>query len=538
MLKPTAPPMPPALVAGYEAAGLRTRQQIGWVLEHAAARRPGDVAVIAGGRRHTFGELRDHADAISWQLLDAGLGRGDIVCWTLPNDVAAIALAMAIWRIGAVSNPVVPIYREREFAFILGQLRPQALVGAVDVRGRAQCEELDRALALAGHEPALRLAFGAGAPAGWTPLATAADERPLPAEAQPAAAEAPALVLYTSGTTADPKGVIHSGAALLHEAGSMQREWGLTYRETMVMASPLPHITGVLQGLLVPCLTGARVLLLDRWDAEACVEVIERDGGTYMAGATPFLQGVVDVYAARGGRPGLRQFCCGGAPVPPALIEAAEAVGIVAHRSWGMTEFPSATFSHTTDPLEQRAHTDGRPGEGIEVQAVDDAHRPLPAGEQGELRIRGPERMDGYVDAALNADVLDEEGWVYSGDVGLIDGAGCVRVTGRLKDIVNRGGEKLSAREIEELLLQHESVLDAAVVPWPDERLGEVVAAAVVLRPGHRLDTPAILRFLRAQHLASQKTPATIGALPELPRTPSGKVRKHVVLQLLRERGA
>ena len=254
-----------------------------------------------------------------------------------------------------------------------------------------------------------------------------------------------------------------------------------------------------------------------------------------MAGATPFLQGVVDVYAARGGRPSLRQFCCGGAPVPPALIEAAEAVGIVAHRSWGMTEFPSATFSHTTDSLQRRAHTDGRPGEGIEVQAVDDERRPLPDGQQGELRIRGPERMDGYVDPSLNPAVLDDDGWVYSGDVGVIDADGCVRVTGRLKDIVNRGGEKLSAREVEELLLLHERIVDAAVVPWPDERLGEVVAAAVILRPGHVLDTPAILRFLRAQHLASQKLPVTIRVLPELPRTPSGKVRKHVVLQLLME---
>ena len=323
-------------------------------------------------------------------------------------------------------------------------------------------------------------------------------------------------MLYTSGTTAQPKGVVHSGCALVHEAFSMQREWGLTYRETMVMASPLPHITGILQGLLVPCLAGARVLLTDRWDPEACVELIEREGGTYMAGATPFLRGVLDAYAARGpGRPQLRQFCCGGAPVSPALIEEAQRAGIVAHRSWGLTELPSATFSRTIDPLRQRAETDGRPGEGIEVEAVDDERAPLPRGAEGELRIRGPERMEGYVDAALNAGAMDDDGWVYTGDVGLVDRDGCVRVTGRLKDIVNRGGEKLSAREIEELLERHDSIREAAVVPVPDERLGETVGAAVVLRPGDGA---------RPTRHSSVSSRAGVGE-PEAPRQGSGRER-------------
>ncbi|UGS34816.1 AMP-binding protein [Capillimicrobium parvum] len=539
-LTATAPPLPEHLVRRWTAQGLRTEQRPGWVLEHAARRRPDDAAIITADGRHTLGQLRDRADMISWALANGGAGAGDVVTWSLPNGVEAIATAIAIWRIGAISNPVVPIYREHELAFIAGQLRPAAVISATDVRGRAGCEEMDLALAAAGHEPRLRLALGAPAGGGrWAPLPQPDPERPppaLPEDLAPAPAHAPCLVLYTSGTTAQPKGVVHSGCALVHEAFSMQREWGLTYRETMVMASPLPHITGILQGLLVPCLAGARVLLTDRWDPEACVELIEREGGTYMAGATPFLRGVLDAYAARGpGRPQLRQFCCGGAPVSPALIEEAQRAGIVAHRSWGLTELPSATFSRTIDPLRQRAETDGRPGEGIEVEAVDDERAPLPRGAEGELRIRGPERMEGYVDAALNAGAMDDDGWVYTGDVGLVDRDGCVRVTGRLKDIVNRGGEKLSAREIEELLERHDSIREAAVVPVPDERLGETVGAAVVLRPGDVLDLPAILRFLRGLGLASQKLPARVQAVNELPRTPSGKLQKHLVLRQLGE---
>jgi acyl-CoA synthetase (AMP-forming)/AMP-acid ligase II len=399
------------------------------------------------------------------------------------------------------------------------------------------CAELDTALELAGHAPRLRLAMGEGAPAGWSALAAAGRDDPLPADARPAPPGDPVLVLYTSGTTSAPKGVLHTAGTLLHVSRLMQHEWALTYEQTMVMAAPLPHITGVLQGLLVPCLAGARVLLLDRWDPVACVDAIEREGGTYMAGATPFLQGVVDVYAERGGTPSLRQFCCGGAPVPPGLIEAAGRAGIVAHRSWGMSEFPTATASRTVDSLDQRARTDGRMGEGVEVQAVDEDRRPLGPGEEGELRMRGPQRMEGYVDAALNTAVMDDQGWVYSGDVGVVLPDGCVRVTGRLKDIINRGGEKLSAREIEELLLQHDDVKDVAVVPWPHERLGETVAAALVMRPGRTLDPPDILRFLRDQRLATQKLPETIREVIELPRTPTGKVQKHLVIEAMEERG-
>lgn len=534
----SAAPPPADLLARWEAEGLRFPRRIGWVLDRAAARRPDDVAVVTATARHTLGELRDRADAIAGQLLDGGIGPGSVVTWALPNEIDAVATAAAIWRIGAISNPVVTIYRERELSFILDQLRPDALVAAADVRGRALCAELDDALAAVAHAPTLRLVSGGTSP-GWTPLAQETGETTLPPGIEPAHPDAPCLVLYTSGTTSAPKGVMHSSATMLQEAASMQQEWGLTFRDTMVMASPLTHITGMLQGLLIPCLVGARSLLVDRWDADACVELIERERGTYMAGATPFLQGVLDAYERRGTTdPSLRQFCCGGAAVPAALIERADRIGMAAHRSWGLTEFPSATLSRPTDLLELRATTDGRRGPGIELEAVDEDRRPLPVGSEGELRVRGPERMLGYVDGTLNADVLDADGWIYTGDVGVVRPSGHAVVTGRLKDIINRGGEKFSAREIEELLLAHPAVHDVAVVALPEERLGEQVCAAVVLAGGASLDRGALLGFLEGQRLARQKLPQRIEAIDELPRTPSGKVQKHRVVDWLLDRPA
>jgi cyclohexanecarboxylate-CoA ligase len=529
-MRATGPPVPAATLARWEAEGLRTRERLGWVLPAAARRAPDDVAVItADGPPCTFGELAVQADAIAATLLAAGIGAGDVVTWMLPNAVTAVATAAAIWRIGAISNPVVPIYRRREVAFIVGQLRPAAVLAAVEVRGRALCAEIDEALADAGHEPRLRLAF-AGAHPGWT---TGLADAPLGADVQPAEADAPALVLYTSGTTSEPKGVVHSSATLLQEAASMVQSWALTHRDTIMMASPLTHITGMLQGLIIPCRVGAPVVLLDRWDPERCVALIEREHVTYMAGATPFLQGILDAYERRGGRPSLRQFCCGGAAVSPALIERADALGIAAHRSWGLTEFPSGGLARPTDPLDRRARTDGRIGHGIEAEAVDDARRPLPVGSEGELRLRGPERMLGYVDASRNAEVLDEDGWVYTGDVGIVGTDGFITVTGRLKDIINRGGEKFSAREIEEDLLAHPAVHDVAVIALPEPRLGEQVCAVVVPTAGATVDPEALVTFLADRGLARQKLPTRIEVVDDLPRTASGKVQKHLLVTSL-----
>ncbi|HEX4729941.1 MAG TPA: AMP-binding protein [Solirubrobacterales bacterium] len=513
---------------------MASEARLGWALDQAALRRPEAIAVIDESGRVTFGELRDLSNAIATQLLEGGVGAGDVVTFALPNVIETVAAAAAIWRIGAVSNPVVTLFREHEFAYIVGQLQPAAVISGADIRGRNLCAELDSALAAAGCAPRLRLRFGGEPLPGWDELGAGASSSSfnLLEAAEPAPADHPCLVLYTSGTTSDPKAVLHNSSSLLQEVASMQRTWGLTFRDRMLMASPLTHITGLLQGLLVPCLIGGAAVLLDRWDPAACVAAIESEGATYMAGATPFLQGVLGAYddAMPAAGPSLRQYCCGGAAVPPDLIEAAERIGVAAYRCWGMTELPTATLASERDPLDRRARTDGRIAEGVEVETVDEERRPLPIGTEGELRLRGPERMIGYLRAGDNEAALDAEGWFYSGDLGVIDEAGYVSITGRLKDIINRGGEKLSTREIEELILRHEAVSDAAVIPVPDERLGEEVCA-VIVTDGSALADDELIAFLRAQKIAVQKLPRRIERVDELPRTASGKVRKQELIE-------
>jgi acyl-CoA synthetase (AMP-forming)/AMP-acid ligase II len=521
----TAPPAPAVLVQEWRDRGRLTDERIGWCLERAAAQWPDRPAVVADGVVHTFADLRVRADALATALLAAGVGAGDVVTWTLPNGVDAIAVAAAVWRIGAVNNPVVAIYREHELSFVLDQLRPAAVVTTVAHRGRGHADEFGDVLASIGHRPQACLVTG-GKATGWKPVDDLATSSPLPAGIEPAAADEPCLVLYTSGTTASPKGAVHSSAALLQEVRSMQREWGLTWRDVMFMASPLTHITGLLQGLLVPTAMGARSVLLDRWDPEEAVSLIEAEGATYMAGATPFLQGVLDEYGRRGvGQPSLRQFCCGGAAVPPHLVEEADAIGLVAYRCWGMTEFPTTTLASENDPLDRRATTDGHRAEAVEVEAVDEDRQPLAPGTEGELRVRGPERMLGYADPEVDPDAIDQDGWFYTGDLGVVDDDGYVRITGRRKDVINRGGEKFSAREIEDLLAQHPSVAAVAVVGVPGGRLGERVCAAVVGRDG-AVDVAQLRTFLENHRIAKQKIPEEFRVVDDLPRTAAGKVQK------------
>ena len=531
-LRATAPPNPPELVRAWRDSGRLTGERIGWCLDRAADQWPARGAVVAAGTTHSFADLRARANAVAQAFLASGVGRGDIVTWILPNGVDAIAVAAAVWRIGGVNNPVVPIYRERELSFVLDQLRPAAVVtSSSEHRGRRHADEFDDVLASLDHRPAARLV--SGTVSGWQSIHDLSPVSRLPAAVEPAPADDPCLVLYTSGTTAAPKGAVHSSATLLQEVRSMQREWALTWRDVMFMASPVTHITGLLQGLLVPTAVGASSVLVDRWDPEESIDRIEAEGATYMAGATPFLQGVVEQYGRRGvARPALRQFTCGGSAVPPHLVEEADALGIAAHRAWGMTEFPTTTLAGENDPLERRAHTDGHRAEAVEVEAVDEDRRPLPTGAEGELRVRGPERMLGYVDAALSAEVVDDAGWFYTGDLGAVDDAGYVTITGRRKDIINRGGEKFSAREIEDLLARHPEVAEVAVVGVPGGRLGERVCAAIVARDRHATADPGELRsFLEAQRIARQKIPEDFLVVDELPRTPAGKVQKFLLVE-------
>jgi acyl-CoA synthetase len=317
---------------------------------------------------------------------------------------------------------------------------------------------------------------------------------------------------------------VHSSQSLLAESRQLADAWALGWDDVAYMAAPLQHITGVLNAMSIPLLTGACAVVAERWQAETAVQDIVSRRATYTAGATVFLQELTDAARTAGVRLPLRNFACGGAAVPRSVMEASEEQGIPASRVYGMTELPTVTVMNRADPFTLRAETDGAIAAGVEVRVVDGT-QDLAVGCEGELVVRGPERMIGYLRPEDNVAAIDVDGWFRTGDVGVLDTAGCLRITGRLKDIINRGGEKFSAREIEDLLVAHPAVRSAAVVAGPDARFGEVPVAYLVL-DDRSVSASELVEHVTAAGLARQKTPVGWHILDELPMTASGKVKK------------
>ena len=448
-----------------------------------SARQPTKTAVVDAGRRLTYAELDAAVDELAAGLRQRGIGPGDVVSSQLPNCIESSLLCFAADRLGAVHGPIVPIYREREVSFIRDQAQSALFIDDAD---------------------AVRALQEAGA-------------RPQPPRVDPELAH---YLLYTSGSTADPKGVLHSDHTLLAECRAQAGYHEMTDAEVFVMPSPLAHISGLLYGILLPVLLGATSVLMPEWDPGRFLALVEAERGTFCGGATPFLQGVVEhPHLDRFDLSSFRLFPCGGADVPPELIRTAMArLGVRTGRGYGSTEFPSITSSSGPgEPDEKRAETDGRPIGANEVRFVD-----------GEIQARGPELFLGYRDPALDEDSLTRDGWFRTGDLGVLDDDGYLTVTGRLKDIVVRSGEKLSAREIEDTLHEHPKVRAVAIVAVPDERTGERACACVVPRdPASPLTLDELGEFLLARGFSKRKLPEQLDIVTDLPMTASGKVKKH-----------
>lgn len=523
----------------WRARGLHTDERIGWMLTRAAERWPRREAMVFEGQRITYHDLWRWCSGVAEDLLQGGLRPGDRLLWQLPNCLEAVVLHFAAWRVGAVCVPVVPLYREHEMARILQDVQPRAVAFSTQLGARRPVREMERLMAEVGVTPTLRYAVGARHD-GWLSVRDAPPDgvpdsgRCLP---DPLPADECCLILYTSGTTSIPKGVRHSSRSLLAEASTWRLTYGFGFDDTFLMGAPVSHIAGLLVTLVVPASSGARTVLLPAWDPDSAVALAEKERATFCVGASIFLEGFVERYE-RGCSPShrLNMFLCGGAAVPPSLIERAEACGIRAWRCWGMTEAPTTTLAAPDDPLELRAYRDGRASEGTEIEAVDEHRRPLSPGEIGHLRVRSPEQMLGYTDPEVTAREVDGDGWFYTGDVGTVDADGWVTICGRLKDIVNRGGEKFSCQEIEQVIATHPAIASVAVLGVPDERLGEKVAAFVTLRPG--ADWPgrqALLDHVESARLARPKQPVEWRVLDAIPVTLSGKIQKDRLLVLWTE---
>lgn len=493
-------------------------------------------AVVDGPHRRTWAELgRDVGVAAGW-LRDRGVGPGDVVAIMLPNWWESVVLHLAAARLNAVINPLHMIYRQNELAYVLAQMRPKVVAYPAVFRSTDYAGVIEDALAEA-PEPFVAL-----------PVRTASDTflagtRVVDHEPGGLSTDV-VLTLFTSGTTAAPKGVLHSHDTLLRAARHLEELLDVVPEDRILMPSPITHVAGLLYAIVVPLLTGSTVVLQDVWEQDAAIEIIVREGCTICGGATPFYRGLVDATIARGLSPDevpLDRATCGGAGVPPQLIrEAQERMGTRLSRIYGLSEGIIVTASGPYDPIEQRSGTDGAVLPGFEVRVVDLEGHDVPVGTDGELVLRGPSTFLGYLDAEHNATSFTDDGFFRSGDLVRMDEHGCIQVTGRIKDIIIRAGENISAREVEDLLVLHPRIDDVAVVGVPDDLVGERACAFVECREPGDLDLDGIVAFLREQRIAPQKLPELAFVTAELPRTGSGKVQKPVLRALaleLRERG-
>lgn len=498
-------------------------------LEYWARVRSDRIALAQPDAHWTFRQIAEMARAFARGMRRLGVGAGDVVSVQLPNWVEAFAMNLAAGYLGAVINPIIPIYREREVAFILRESKSKVLVIPNRYRGRNYADMLPSLSAETLKHVVVcndRESIGA-VPPGTIDMADLAGDRTGALEAKTVDPRSDVLLLYTSGTEANPKGVRLSHESMAAEAASMIADAELSDDSALFVASPLGHIAGVDFGVHVPVTLGAKVCLMDRWDADQAADLILREHCTWSTGVTPFLKDLLDAAKARGTALPLTGFRCGGADVPEVLVRDAHANGIRAYRTYGCTEHPTITGRVGWNDR-RAATTDGRVLPGISVRIVDPEEplRELQCGQVGEICTKGADRFNGYKDPALDAAVFDADGWFRTGDLGVLDDEGYITIKGRKKDIIIRKGENVSAKELEDLLIAHPSIDAVAVIGLADSERGERICAVVVPSAGAELRLADITDWLSARGIAHQKLPEQVELKAELPRTATGKIRK------------
>jgi cyclohexanecarboxylate-CoA ligase len=475
-------------------------------------------------RSITFSDFRDRAERVAAGLASRGVGEGTPVSWQLPTRIDTVVLSAALCRLGAVQNPIIHLYREREVGFALRQTRPRLFFVPGPFRG-FDFPDFARRVAAELDDPPEVLVTDDGLPEG-----DAGALPPPPAGLPPA--EAPVRwIYYTSGSTADPKGVCHTDQSLI--AGG----WGLAVALDMSpddvgsIAFPYAHIGG--PDYLVTMLSlGFPALLLEAFSAPDVLPVLRRFGVTMVGGSTAFYQAFLAEQRKQPGQPilpTLRLMSGGGAPKPPELHYEVqrEIGGRGTVHGYGMTEVPMIAQGSPHDTDEQLADTDGEPIVDIDVRIVGlDGQRAGPD-EEGEIRVKGPMVFRGYTDPELTADAFDADGYFRTGDLGRLRADGHLQVTGRLKDVIVRKGENISAKEIEDLLYTHPKVQDVAVIGLPDPERGERVCAVVQSSAGvDPLGFDEMAAFCREAGLMTQKIPEQLEVRDDLPRAATGKIVK------------
>jgi acyl-CoA synthetase (AMP-forming)/AMP-acid ligase II len=528
-----------ALIEQHVKSGAWQNRTVAELARELAARDPQRVTHVFEGRNYTIGKLVSDADALAASLRAIGLRPGDVVSFQLPNWVEAMVIDLAAAMLGLVVAPIVPIYRDAEAAYMLADAGVKAAFVPGEYRGfdyMAMMRRLAPQLPALKHICSVRLPTAERDDCSYEMLVGAGRQFGSPPVVDPDAVK---LILYTSGTTGRPKGVLHSHNSMGYAVRRAIQHWGQGKGDTILMASPITHITGYGSGLELPILSDMRAVLMERWNAAEGIELIEREQVTMSMGATPFLQELLAEAERQGKRlPSLRTYACGGAAVPPALVRKAREVldNCKAFRVFGSSEVPLTTLGFIgDDQTDLAAETDGEIVH-YDVRIVDDDGNDLPVGKEGEICARGPAMLLGYADPQQTAESFDQDGFFRTGDLGHVTAERAIVITGRKKDLINRGGEKISAKEVEDILHQHPAIDEAAVVAMPHDRLGETVCAFVTLKAGQTLGFEQMIAHVGKSGVAKQKYPERLIVLDAFPRTASGKIRKDRLREDIRER--
>lgn len=519
--------------AAYRQQGLWGDASLADYWQQTARAMPDKIAVVDNhGASYTYSALDHAASCLANWMLAKGIESGDRIAFQLPGWCEFTVIYLACLKIGAVSVPLLPSWREAELVWVLNKCQAKMFFAPTLFK---QTRPVDLILPLQNQLPQLQQIVGvdklAPATSSLSLSQIIADNTPLTTAITTHGDEL-AAVLFTSGTEGLPKGVMLTHNNILASERAYCARLNLTWQEVFMMPAPLGHATGFLHGVTAPFLIGARSVLLDIFTPDACLALLEQQRCTCMLGATPFVYDLLNLLEKQpADLSALRFFLCGGTTIPKKVARECQQRGIKLLSVYGSTESSPHAVVNLDDPLSRFMHTDGYAAAGVEIKVVDDARKTLPPGCEGEEASRGPNVFMGYFDEPeLTARALDEEGWYYSGDLCRMDEAGYIKITGRKKDIIVRGGENISSREVEDILLQHPKIHDACVVAMPDERLGERSCAYVVLKaPHHSLSLEEVVAFFSRKRVAKYKYPEHIVVIENLPRTASGKIQKFLL---------
>ncbi|ALV35097.1 AMP-binding protein [Streptomyces sp. CdTB01] len=473
---------------------------------------PDRPVLLQDDRRLTFGELRARAERVAAGLYDMGVRPGTVVAWQLPTRIETALLSFALARLGAVQTPVIPFYRDREVGFALRESKAEYFAVPGTWRGFDHTE----------------MARRLGAKGVFEAYDTLPDGDPAVLPPPPAEGTSVRWIYWTSGTTSDPKGVLHTDRSLIAGGSCLAHALRLSADDVGSMAFPYAHIAGPDYTVML-LLYGFPAVMFEQFALPDALEDYRRHRVTVAGGSTAFYSMFLAEQRKQPGTkviPSLRLLAGGGAPKPPEVYHAVvREMGVQLTHGYGMTEVPMITMGDPEDSAENLATTEGRPPQGMEIRIVD-----------GEVRLRGEAVCQGYLDPAQTAGAFDDEGFLRTGDLGFVTESGHLVLTGRLKDVIIRKGENISAKEIEDLLAAHPAVGDVAVIGLPDAERGERVCAVVEQPAGTaELTLDAVTAYLRAEGLSVHKLPEQLELVAALPRNDT--LRK-VLKYKLRERYA